>query len=115
MAGAHFRIVTDELGGGTLHVNGDDLSDQVRGLRLEAAKGAPTTLTLWSVGDAVIEADGVVVHEVPIAPVDTMRRFLAQIDPKVLEGKALERAGWDDAPLTRHVFDLLIEIAEGKA
>lgn len=64
----HFLLDVDPIGGGSVAVDGRDVSDLIEGADLIVRPGQPTTLRLYALGGATVEGAGVVeVHHEPEA------------------------------------------------
>jgi hypothetical protein len=83
---ASFRITARPLGG-TIIVNGEDVSAKVGVTELRVADGQPTTLTLHQHGDGIIEGEGIVhfVARDDRTDADIISEFLAAVDPEQLD------------------------------
>ncbi len=115
MSTARFAISTDPVGFGEVTVNGEDVTDRVQGFRIESVQGQPSVLTLYSSAAGAIEGEGIVqVESLTGDDGEVIATFLANLDPKLVEQKALDRTGWGDATLTSSIFEILTEIARGK-
>lgn len=76
----HFSLDIDPIGGGSVVIDGRDVTDITEGADLIVRPGQPTTLRIYTLGSATVEADGVVeVHheaETDTAEVGALLRTL---------------------------------------
>lgn len=97
----HFSLELGPLGEGPIHVDGIDVTAQVRGVELISAPGEPTTLILRHVGPGRIEGEGVV----QVVPDDVDEQaiviaWLEQLDPELIEAEVLNSHAWLEPPAT---------------
>ena len=95
----------------TLLVNGQDLSDEARALRLSWAYGAVAVLELELGVDASAEAQALV--EAPHEAAEDVVSFLNAIDPAELDRVVLEGMGLGDGPVMAQVLEVLKGWARG--
>ena len=109
-----FRICSDIIGG-TVEVDGVDVTPSVGGVRFDMVPGQPNLVTLYTVpGAGTIEGDAIVqvVEQLDADPAAAVVEFLESVDPATLEQEALD--GHDIARgLTAAILGRLTAIARG--
>jgi hypothetical protein len=117
MALAHFSIQADP-GGGRVEVNGEDVSRQVAGFRLEAGAHQVPQLTLFlAAGGDVTGLGAVAVERQRDADGDLVASFLSAMDAQQLEKDVLLNLGaleGEAGGYTQALLQRLITIARGE-
>ncbi|GGS33284.1 hypothetical protein Snoj_32620 [Streptomyces nojiriensis] len=112
----HQVRITSGAGGGTIALDGVDLSRLVQGYTLHQVAGQPAQLILeFAPGRPVAEYDGLarVAVGVPYEPGEAADRFLAAIDAKLLEEAAMHRMDLAGGRFTAAVVEQLRQWARG--
>lgn len=105
-----FRIALDAAGRGTVEVDGRDVTDQVGGLRFDAATGEVPRLTVQTYAAGTIEGEAIVeVHQDRSDAADVIR----SLDAATVERQAINRSGWGTDSLTSLVLDIVAEALDG--
>lgn len=112
MEPARFAITATPLGG-TITVNGEDVTDLVGIAELRVADGQPTVLTLHHAAEGVIEGEGIVhIVDGPADDGEIICAFLDGIDPAQLDNDALNNADVS-TNLTAALLETLKRYARG--
>lgn len=114
----HQVRITSGAGGGTVALDGVDLSRLVQGYTLHQVAGQPAQLMLeFAPGRPVAEYDGLarVAVGVPYEPGEAADRFLAAIDAQLLEEAAMHRMDLAGGRFTAAVVEQLRQWARGEA
>lgn len=111
LAAARFKIDVDEIGRGTIEVNGEDVTARVVAWQVGGggAGGDPVAPQFTSLilrlkpGSATVEGAGIV--QLITEPDDdeqaaTIRRWLSELDPEKVESAVLALIGSETAPTT---------------
>ncbi len=111
-----FRLTPNPVGPGRVEVDGQDVTDNVAGVQVDAAIGQPTTVTLHVQAGGEIVGDGViqVVATQPADDPEVICRFLDQVDPVLLEQEAFRTLGPGQMNTTIAAIDVLKRIARGQ-
>lgn len=86
-----FRLDMAEVGG-TLTVDGADVTGKVGALSVQMQAGRPPQLTLYGVAEGAIAADGVVVVKNDLDAREAIIAFLDAVDPEELDRVATAEA-----------------------
>ena len=111
-----FRLFPNPVGPGTVEIDGEDVTDRVAGVQVDAAIGQATVVTLHVQAGGVIEGEGIVQVANPSAVDDAeiICDFLANVDPALLEQEAFRRLGPGQVNTTAAALDVLADMARGR-
>ena len=111
-----FSLSPNPVGPGRVEIDGEDVSDRVAGVQVDAAVGQPTVLTIHVQAGGVIEGDGVVQVANPseIDDAEIICGFLANVDPALLEQEAFRRLGPGQMNTTASALAVLADMARGQ-
>ena len=111
-----FRLSPNPVGPGTVEIEGDDITDRVAGVQVDAAVGQPTVLTIHVQAGGVIEGDGIVQVANPsdVDDAEIICDFLANVDPALLEQEAFRRLGPGQMNTTAAALAVLADLARGQ-
>lgn len=98
---ASIKVELKANGTGLVEVNGEDISDRIRGLALQVVPGQTPVMTVHQLASASrFEGQGIVqVQSDPQVVADSILRFLEAMDPEELERVSLERQSWGDSAI----------------
>ncbi|WP_406738570.1 hypothetical protein OG365_24440 [Streptomyces sp. NBC_00853] len=116
-ADQHRIRITSDISGGTVALDGVDLSRLVHGYTVHQRAGHPAQLILeFAPGRLVAEYDGLaqVAVGVPYEPGEAAERFLAAIDTQLLEQAAMHRMDLAGGRFTAAVVEQLRQWARGE-
>lgn len=113
---ASFKLFPNPVGPGRVEIDGEDVTDRVAGVQVDAAIGQPTVVTLHVQAGGVIEGDGVVQVMNPTAVDDAqvICDFLDHVDPAILEDTAFRMLGPGQTNMTTAIIAALADLARGK-
>lgn len=110
------EIEVSEMGVKKLLVGGEDVSDEVSGVGFTVEPGRPPVVNLRLAAPEAIKLKGHAVIQVIESRPDPelIVQFLSSIDPKILEGLALEGLDYGGASPMESALKVLISIAKGE-
>lgn len=104
-----FYVEMNESGRGKVIVDETDLSNEVTALRVDAALGKPTLLTLELSNPGVIQGEGIV-QILRDAESPDLAQFVKSLNASEIEQEAMNRMGWgSDATLTQTILEVIAE------
>lgn len=105
---AKFEVTVDRYGYGSIILNGEEISERVNSIRLDATGGEPTVLAIQLKPGASGSFNGEgVVHIV--TPVD-LDALLGNLNAEEIDAEASNRLGWgDEGNLTAAIIDVIRE------
>ena len=111
-----FSLFPNPVGPGRVEIDGEDVSDRVAGVQVDAAIGQATVVTLMVQAGGVVEGDGIVQVANPSAVDDAaiICDFLANVDPALLEQEAFRRLGPGQMNTTAAALAVLADLARGQ-